>query len=600
MNEIYLITLTLLLVAGMCCQILAWRMQLPAILFLLLMGFILGPVTGVFDPDTFFGDLLFPLVSLGVAVILFEGALTLRFEEISKTANVVWRLVSIGALVTMVVGSLAAHHLTGIDFKIALLFGAIITVTGPTVIMPLLRSVRPNTEVANVLRWEAIVIDPIGAILAVLMYEYIIMEDTSDLWFTLGKLLISGGILGAFFAAILAYILRHHLIPDFLNKIVILAYVIGVFTICDLIQTESGLLSVTIMGIVLANMKGIYLEEILDFKESLSILIISGLFIILSARMDIETFLAAGWSSLLVLLVVLFIARPLCIFFSTIGSKLTWKERALISWIAPRGIIAAAIAPLFALKLEKMNVEGAELLSPLVFIIIVGTVVAQSLTVRPLARFLGVAEPEPSGVLIVGANRLARAIANALREADFSVLLADTNWDDISEARMEGHRTFYGNVVSEHADRHMDLMGIGKMLGISKRPAENALASMRYRREFGNKNVFIIKTEEERHTRERDHIADEYTAPFLFSGDTTQAQLSGLLSEGHEIRATTLTESFTYEDFLKKNTGKALPLFMVTKKHSLIPFIENSNASPESGTTILSLLPPQEKENNEK
>lgn len=595
MNEIYLITLTLLLVAGMCCQILAWRLHVPAILFLLLTGFILGPITGVFDPDAFFGDLLFPMVSLGVAVILFEGSLTLRFEDISKNANVVWRLVSVGMLVTLVVATTAAHFLGGVDLQIALLFGAIVTVTGPTVIMPLLRSVRPTAQVANILRWEAIVIDPIGAILAVLMYEYIIMDDTADIWITFAKLIGAGGVLGAVFAGILAYILRHHLIPDFLNKIVILAYVIGVFTVCDLIQSESGLLAVTIMGIVLANMKGIYLEEILDFKESLSILIISGLFIILSARMDIDTFVQAGWTSLLVLLVILFIARPLSILTSTIGSSLSWKERALISWIAPRGIIAAAIAPLFALKLETLEVPGAEMLSPLVFIIIVGTVVSQSLTVSPFARLLGVAEPEPSGVLIVGANRLARAIGKALREADFNVLLADTNWEDISEARMEGLKTFYGNVVSEHADRHMELMGIGKMLGISKRPSENALASVRYRREFGNKNVFIIKTEEERHAREKDYIANEYTAPFLFDGNTTQAQLTGMLSSGYEIRATTLTENFSYEDFLKKYAGEALPLFVVTKRHKLIPFIENSNSTPEAGSTILSLLPSHEK-----
>ena len=193
MNETYLIILTLLLVGGMACQILAWRMHIPAILFLLLTGFIVGPFTGAFDPDAVFGDLLFPMVSLGVAVILFEGSLTLRFEDISKSANVVWRLVSIGMLITLAVASSAAHFLAGIDWPIALLFGSIVTVTGPTVIMPLLRSVRPTPEVSNVLRWEAIVIDPIGAILAVLMYEYIIMDDVSDIWFTLGKLFLCHG-----------------------------------------------------------------------------------------------------------------------------------------------------------------------------------------------------------------------------------------------------------------------------------------------------------------------------------------------------------------------------------------------------------------------
>ncbi|MCB1531522.1 MAG: sodium:proton antiporter [Alphaproteobacteria bacterium] len=602
MNEYYLITLSLLLVLGVGCQLLAWQMRVPAILFLLLTGFIVGPFTGAFDPDTVFGNLLFPMVSLGVAVILFEGSLTLRFTDISKSATtVVWRLVSIGLLITLAVASISAHHLMGIDMKIALLFGAIVTVTGPTVIMPMLRSIRPKADVANVLRWEAIVIDPLGAILAVILYEYVISQGAQGLvWLTMGKVFLSGALLGTIFAGVLAFIVRHHIVPDFLMKIFILAYVIGVYTACDLIQSESGLLAVTIMGIVMANMKGIYLEEILDFKESLSIIIISGLFIILAARMDLAAFSTAGWTSILVLLVIMIVARPLGIFFSTLGSGLSWKERALMSWIAPRGIIAAAIAPLFALKLEAYNIEGAEMLAPLVFIIIIGTVVLQSLTAGPLAVFLGVAEPEPNGVLIVGANRLARTIAHALKDNGFNVLLAGTNWEDISEARMEGLSTFFGNVVSEYADRHMDLMGIGKMLAISKLPTENALASMRYRREFGNKNVFIIKTEEERRAREKDHIANQYTAPFLFGGDMTQAQLTALLAQGHEIRSTGLTENFTYENFLKQYEDEALPLFIITKRKTLEPFIEDMLIKPEAGSTILSLLPPQEKGKAEK
>lgn len=591
MNEHYMITLALLLVGGIACQILAWRMRLPAILFLLLAGFIAGPVLGIFDPDHMFGDMLFPIVSLGVAVILFEGSLTLRFEEIQKNGHVVWRLVSIGALVTMMVGAYAAHKIASVPLPIALLFGAIVTVTGPTVIMPLLRSVRPNPEVSNILRWEGIVIDPMGAILAVLMFEYITMIDNNEIWIVLGRLLASGTLIGIGAAAILAFILQRHLLPHFLLKITILAAVIGVFTLCDTIQPESGLLAVTIMGIVLANTKGIYLEEILDFKESLSILIISGLFMILSARMDMEVFTQAGWPSILVLLVLVFFARPLGVFLSTIGAKLNWRERALIGWIAPRGIIAAAIAPLFALKLEMKGIENASLLSSLVFIVIVGTVVIQSLTARPLARLLKVSEPEPSGVLIVGANTLARAIGRSLQSHGFKVLLADTNWENVRKARMEGLKTFFGNVVSEHADRHMDLMGIGKLLAVTKRPTLNALACIRFRREFGAKNVFIIKTEEEHQARERDYIADDYSAPFLFGGSITQKQLSQLLQDGREIRLTSITDEFTYDDFLEKYKGDSVPLFAINKRGQLIPYIENSTINPETGWSILSLLP---------
>ncbi len=598
MDHNALFFLTGLLVVGVICQLVAWRLQLPAILFLLLTGFVVGPVTGFFDPDTMFGDLLFPMVSLGVAVILFEGALTLRFEEIKANVSVLTRLVTVGAIITMIVGCTAAYYLTNVNFNIALLFGAIITVTGPTVIMPLLRTVRPKADVANILRWEGIVIDPLGAIFAVLVFEYITASNNADIWFVLAKLCASGIFIGTICAAIVAFVLRYHIIPDFLIKIFILAIVVGSYALCDFIQVESGLLAVTIMGIVLANTKDLHLEEILDFKESLSILIISGLFIILSARMDMNAFMQAGWGALAVLGVVILVGRPLSIFISTFGSKLDWRQRTLLGWIAPRGIIAAAIAPLFTLKLESKGVEGAELLSPLVFTIIVGTVVIQSLTAGPIARFLGISEPVSSGVLVVSAGKLARAIAIALKDSGFSVMLADTNWDNVKEARMLGLQTFYGNVVSEHADRHMDLMGIGKLLAISKRPTVNALASMRYRREFGTKNVFIIKTEEERHTREKDHIAQEYTAPFLFGGSVTQAQLTGLLSSGYEIRSTPLTENFGYDSYIETHGDKAIPLFAITKKGQLVPYIENIIVNPEAGWTILSLLPRQERDKN--
>ena len=526
MNETYMITVALLLVFGIICQVLAWRLKLPAILFLLLTGFIVGPVTGIFDPDAVFGELLFPIVSLGVAVILFEGSLTLRFEDIKQNGHVVWRLVTIGAFVTMAVAAAAAHLLAHVPLDIALLFGAIVTVTGPTVIMPILRSVRPTPQVSNILRWEGIVIDPMGAILAVLVFEYITMINNSEIWIALAKLLTAGTVSGFVAAWGIAFILKRHLLPHYLLKISILAIVIGVFTVCDLVQPESGLLAVTIMGIVLANTKWLYLEEILDFKESLSILIISGLFIILSARMDMGLFAQAGWQSILVLFALIVFARPVGVFLSTISSNLNWRERALIGWIAPRGIIAAAIAPLFALKLEMKGAVDASLLSSLVCIVIVGTVVLQSLTARRLARLLDTSEPEPKGVLIVGANRLARAIGKALQEIGFKVMLADTNWDNVRKARMEGLKTFFGNVVSEHADRHMDLVGIGKLLAVTKRPTLNALASIRFRREFGAGNVFIIKTEEEQQAREKDYIAEDYTAPFLFGGHITQTHLN--------------------------------------------------------------------------
>jgi NhaP-type Na+/H+ or K+/H+ antiporter len=251
---------------------------------------------------------------------------------------------------------------------------------------------------------------------------------------------------------LLGVVLRRHALPEFLINVVVLASVLAVFTASNLLADESGLLAVTVMGILLANMRGVPLADVLHFKESLTLLFISGLFILLAARIHPAMFSAIGFGAILVLLAIQFVAQPLKVWLSAIGSGLNWREKLMIAWIGPRGIVAAAISGLFALKLAQHGVVGADALVPLTFIIIVGTVVSASLTARPLAQRLGVALPEDKGLLIVGINQLSRKIAQALKKQGYRVILADTSYGDIRQARMEGLETFYGNAVSEAAD----------------------------------------------------------------------------------------------------------------------------------------------------
>ncbi|MDX1654877.1 MAG: sodium:proton antiporter, partial [Candidatus Competibacteraceae bacterium] len=484
--------LALIGLSGILAQWLSWWLKLPAILFLLLLGILAGPVTGVVRPDELFGDLLFPLVSLGVAVILFEGSLTLRFHEIrGSLEGAVGNLVSVGALLNWGMISFAAAWLMDFSWDIALLFGALVTVTGPTVIVPMLRSVRPRKRVADTLRWEGIIIDPVGALLAVLVFEAISVgtdENTFEVFALSVGIGASAGALGAW---VLGQLLRRHWLPEYLHNVGALTLVLAIFTASNTLQEESGLLAVTVMGIMLANMK-VPTEDILDFKESLSVLLISGLFIILAARMDFAQFQALDWNALYLLGAIAFVARPVAVFVATIGSGLNWREKTLISWIGPRGIVAAAITPLFVLKIDPAYYHHTELLVPLVFMIIIGTVVLQSFTARPLARLLKVIEPDPRGVLIVGANPVARAVARALAAHGYYSLLADTNWSQLRAARMDGLKTYFGNPVSAHADRHLDLVGLGRLFAMSRHPALNALACIRYQREFGTKNVFTF------------------------------------------------------------------------------------------------------------
>jgi len=585
-------------VAAILCQWFAWWVKLPAILFLLLAGIVAGPVTGWLRPDALFGELLFPFVSLSVAVILFEGSLTLKFSEIAGIEKVVRRMVTSGLVLTWAIVAFVTWKMLSFPPELAVLFGAFMVVTGPTVIVPMLRTVRPTVHIANILRWEGIVIDPIGALLAVLVFEFIISGQAEE---ALGNTLLSfarivavGSVFGVISGQLLGMALRRHWLPEYLHNVAVLALLFAVFAVSNAVEAEAGLLTVTVMGIWLANMRRVPVEHILDFKESLSLMLISALFIVLAARLDFSQFQTLGWASLGVLAVIQFVARPVKIAWSTRGSKLRWQERALLAWIAPRGIVAAAVAALFSLKLQAAGYPQAELLVPLTFMVIIGTVVLQSATAGMLARGLGVAEPESHGLLIVGANPVARVIAEALEKKGFHSLLCDTNWSNIKAARMHGLSTFYGSAVSEYADRRLDLVGLGRLLALSPQQEVNVLAVHRYRREFGNKNLYSLSAgEKDDNGKQSTALPAGYVA---FGSDSSYARLAASLGMGAEMRETMLTENFDFDDYYRKYYKKATPLFAIDPKGELHIFAAEQKLQPGPRWTILGLVEPVEEE----
>lgn len=585
---------TLLLVLGFVCQWLAWRVMLPAILFLLLSGIVLGPVTGLLDPDALLGDLLFPFVSLGVAIILFEGSLTLRFAEIRGLAPTVLKLVSIGALITTGGLAFAAHHLAGLAWPLALLFGALCSVTGPTVVVPMLRSVRPNERISNVLRWEGIIIDPIGALLAVLVFEAVTLGHGDDGLRMLAWAVAKGAGIGLTAAFALAYPLRRHMIPEYLQNYATLALVLLTFSVSNAWSEESGLLAVTVMGMAMANMRGLHIEDILDFKEHLSTLLISMLFILLAARLEWfgATLLFAGLGILAFAMLVL---RPIGVLVSTLGSEVTWRERVLLGWIAPRGIVAAAVSALFALKLETLGFEGADTLVALTFLLIIGTVVLQSATARPLAQWLGVADPESRGVLIVGTSKLAIAVAQALAKQGFPPLLVDEDWHGIREARMAGLRTFLGNPVSEHADRRLDMVGIGWLLGLSERNESNTLACVRYRPEFGKQHTMRLRIYAPGESPKLAH-SPTVQAAALFGAAVTHAEISAHLDAGWEIKATGLTDAFSWDTYNRQFERAPLLLFGVDERGRLQFETADLPLQPKAGWVVTCLMDPTARE----
>jgi CPA1 family monovalent cation:H+ antiporter len=593
MHEHGLVVLSAILVTGMVCQWVAWRRRLPAILFLLICGILAGPILGWLHPDQLFGDLLFPFISLAVAVILFEGGLTLKLQDIRGIGKVVRNLMIFGVAITWLIISVAVHWLPGFSWAISFLFGAIMVVTGPTVIVPMLRTVRPKEQVANILCWEGILIDPVGATLAVLVYQFIVTEAAQGELFAsitvFGKILAIGFFLGSSVGFLFGIALRRHWIPQYLHNFTALALVCGVFALSDTLQVESGLLSVTVMGILLANMKDVHLDEILDFKESLSVVLISMLFIILAARMDMDALWGIGGSSVAIFVIIQFLARPLAVQVSTLGSKLTMAERYLLSWIAPRGIVAAAISSLFAIRLEAAGYQEATQMVPLAFMVIIGTVLLQSLTAGPIARWLNVAEPEPKGFLIIGADHLARTIAETLRKNGFRTLLADQAWEHIKTANMQGLRTYWGNVVSVHADRHLDLTGIGCLLALSPNSDLNALAAKHYRMEFGSNNIYAIRNQQPTHQAKQDKVSIQHGGQPLFQDTLTRDELVRFLDDGAEMKTTLLTDEFSFEDYLRQSREQRIPLFAIDAEGNIFPLTSERKLYPRSGWKMVGL-----------
>jgi CPA1 family monovalent cation:H+ antiporter len=581
-----------IIVAGFLCQWISWRLRLPSILLLLLAGFLAGPVFGWLNPDELLGDLLEPIVALAVAVILYEGSVTLRFSEIRGHGAVVRNLVTFGVAITWITATLAAYLFLGWDIYLATLFGAIVTVSGPTVIVPLLRTVRPNQALSNILRWEGILVDPLGAILAVLVFDFIVVMQTAtsqvQLYVTLGRILLVGVVLGAAFGHAFGLALRRHWIPDFMRNYGALAVVILVFSLAESAAPESGLLAVTIMGVWQANMRDLDLQDILHFKESLTLVLVAALFIILAARVDAGGLLELGAGALLVLFTLQFVATPLRAVASTLGSDLNWRERLFLGWIFPRGIVAAAVSALFALRLENFGFPHSEGLVPLVFAVIAGTVVIQSLTGKTLARWLKVADPEPEGVLIVGANPVALAFAKALHSAGRRVLVASMDWDGTSEARMAGLRVFYGSPVSPYAERHLDLIGLGHLLALSHRPGLNEIACVAFRHEFGRESVFILRQAREL-ASEKYRITGATVGRTLYDGELSIDDLQETLCQNCTTRETEITANFTYEQF-REMYPDAVVLFAIDPNNR-IHFPVGLGIRVTPGFRLTSLVP---------
>lgn len=590
MPDAALLGLTAIIVLGISAQFIAARLRLPSILLLLLFGILAGPVAGLVRPEALFGDLLFPFVSLSVALILYEGGLSLSVRDLPRVGGVVRNLLLIGAPLTGILTALTAHVLFGLGAGLAALLGAVLMVTGPTVIGPMLRVMRPEGALSPILMWEGIAIDPVGAVAAVLVFEALAGGQGS-----VGHLLVGvsttaavGGALGLIAAGVLVLLLHRYWIPDYLQSAVSLMLVVALFTGANYLRHEAGLLAVTIMGVALANQKLVDVKHIVEFKENLRVLLISSLFILLAARLRIEDLRSMGLTTLVFVGVLILVVRPLAVWTATLRCGLDWRERAVLAWMAPRGIVAAAVASVFALRLEQSGYAGAHVLVPLTFAVIIGTVAIYGLTAPLLARKLGVADSDPQGVLVLGAQPWARAIAAAVQEQGLRVLVVDSNRANVAAARMEGLPAWAGSILAEYAIAEMPLGGLGRFLALTPNDWINTLAAQRLAPVFGSAACYQLPPHGEPKTRREGHR--HMQGRWLFREDATYAELARRFATGAIVKTTPLTEEFDYDAFRDMHGEHALVLFIKTGAGRLEVVTAEDPPEPAPGDAVISLL----------
>ncbi|WP_432201645.1 cation:proton antiporter [Erythrobacter sp. W53] len=602
------VVIALVGILGIGAQWLAWRTGWPAIVLMLVAGFLFGPILGVMNPERAFGDLLEPMVAIGVALILFEGGLSLDFRELRHSGSAVWRLATIGVVVGWLLGALAAHEIAGLAWPVAVLFGGILVVTGPTVVIPLLRQSSIQQRPGSILKWEAIVNDPTGALCAVIAFEYFrLSADGATLFQVVPPMIIAAilaGLIGYAAAVAIAWSFPRGLVPEYLKVPVLLITVISVFVISNLIEHEAGLVAVTVMGVALANMNVSSLRSIHPFKENIAVLLVSGIFIVLSASLTwdeiayLDPRTTEGLRVFAFLLALLFVVRPVTILISLLGSSIPWNERLFLAWVAPRGIVLVAICGLFALRLTEMGEPDGQLLIGLSFAVVVATIIAHGFTVDLVARWLKVKGDTRPGILIVGSRPWTIALAEQLRELKAPVLVVDSSWQRLATARQKGIPFYHGEILNEATEHNLDLGPYQVLVAASENEAYNTLVCNEFAHEIGRDKVYQLG--EEGDDDDKHALPESLRGRALFEAGYGVTEVNERQQEGWVFRKTKLSDEFDFEAAQEHLPDEAHMLLLVRPDGRMRFFTHAARPDPQVGDILVSFAPPQERSAEER
>lgn len=584
-------TLGIVFGLGILSQWIGWKLKFPVIILLTLFGILFGPVFKILHPHEVFGDLLHPFIELGVAIILFEGGLLLKAKEFESQSKGMLRLFSVAVLLNWSLGTLSLFLISDVSIGVSLLIAGILIVTGPTVILPALREAKLKKRVANYLKWEGIINDPIGAVIAVIVYEYLIYSGkyaaTAVVISSLFRIIVISAFLSYFVRTLILWLTKRALVPEFLKIPFLISSILTLFVFSEHMEKGAGLLTITIFGVLLGNSNYSSLKEIKKFGESISVFTVSAVFIIISASLDLSMWQQLNIYHYIVIFMFAFIIRPISIFLSTINSEMDIKERLLIGLYGPRGIVAASVAGAIGTGLYQSGIEEGKFVLPIIFSVIIVTVVFHSSWLGILARRLKLKNPGEHGLLIVGASPWTVQLGLKLKELNIPFIISDASWYKLTRARIRNMPVHHGQILNDSDTLDLDLNSINYLLAATEDDHYNSLICHKLEHNFGKEHVYQIPIHEDTFRQQHGLLAKDFCA-FDNSNEALHENMMKNYHNGWNFKSTILNDKLNLNTFMETQNKNEIIPFIIIRANKRIEFItENTHAKSTGDDTLL-------------